>query len=56
MINYCLTINYDQNKVCQLEYLSSLSKEDFLFLMAQEWMINPNNGDELTLEVLEPVS
>jgi len=56
MTSYCLTINYNQDKVCQQEYLSALSKEDFLLLMAQEWMINPDNGDELTLEILEPVS
>lgn len=56
MYNYSLTINYSEDKVCQQEYVSSLSKEDFLALMAEEWMINPDNGDELTLEVLEPVS
>ena len=56
MKSYCLTINYDQGKVCQQTYETSLSKKDFLALMAAEWMINPDNGDELTLEMLNPVS
>ena len=53
-MHYTLTINKN-NDVFQHEFVSSLDEKSFLSLMAEEWMIDEDNGDALTIEVKEPV-
>lgn len=55
MTEFTLTINKGTN-VCQHEYHSTLRPDDFYALMMSEWMINPDNDDQLTLDHKTPVA
>lgn len=51
MYNYEVTFNYG-SKVCQHNFMSELDQADFLMLMSEEWMIDPNDGDAITITLL----
>lgn len=54
-MEYTVTFNKD-SRVCQHVYHSQLSADDFVNLMKAEWMIDSDSDDDITIEVLEPVS